>query len=311
MVRFSKLASRFLTWARQCRHENTVDVYRHYFEKFLAEVGDKPASRVTPAVLSAWAVTWHQSQAIVRLYRWALADARLIKINPLEHVTHPPKGARHRIMNKKEIVKILRACPSDLRRLLIGYRESMARPGELRAAKWSHLYPKLQGKELRRALRRGEVSIVLRDYKNRKNRRLPNGPRVVLISPRLGRLIARLMRRTHKADDTIFQTKRGQRWTANALRCRMRRLRSSLGIIRDERGETIVPYTFRHTAATEACAAGVRDRILADVLGHVETSTTARYQHLSTNHLRAAMRKLWGKRRRINRPQGRCRVQGK
>ncbi len=297
-VRFSRLASAFLNWASKCRHQKTVEVYRHYYQKFLREVGDKPAHRVTPAVLSAWATTWHQSQAIVRLYRWAITDAKMIRKNPLDKVTHPPKGERHRIIDSSEMVKLLRACPPDLRRLLIAYRESMARPGELRAATWAHLYPRLSGKEMRGALRRGEVSIVLKDFKNRKSRRLPNALRVVLISPRLGRMIARLMRQPHHADDFIFQTERGQRWTANALRCRMRRLRASLGITRDERGETIVPYTFRHTGATQASALGIRDRILADVLGHVETSTTARYQHLSTNHLRAAMRKLWRRKRR-------------
>src|SRR6185295_4351794 len=60
------------------------------------------------------------------------------------------------------------------------------------------------------------------------------------------------------------------------------------GVGRDRHGETIVPYTFRHTAATLASAAGVRDRLLADALGHTETSTTARYQHLATEHIRAS-----------------------
>lgn len=78
----------------------------------------------------------------------------------------------------------------------------------------------------------------------------------------------------------------------HALRCRFRVLRRRLGIERDRRGETIVPYSFRHTGATIAAASGVRDRILADVLGHIETKTIARYQHLQRGHLVDAMRKV-------------------
>lgn len=294
MVRkFSFYARRFLAWAVKCRHATTVNVYRHYFEKFVKENGDIPLSRVNGAKLEEWALTWHASQAIVRLFRWCVADARLLKTNPVAHVKHPPKGERKRTLTPKESAKLLRASPADLRALLIGYRESFARPGELRAATWDDLYPKTTRAKLRTALRSGNAIIVLHEYKNRKRRRLPNDPRVILISPRLGRLLSRLMPSAWETNSPIFQSDKETGWTANAVRCRLRRLRRELKLGRDKRGENIVPYTFRHTGATEASAAGIRDRILADILGHTETSTTRRYQHLQTGHLRAAMLKFW------------------
>lgn len=301
-LRFSQVASRFIKWATQCRHPVTVDVYRHYFRRFLEESGDCQFDKLTPHKVTAWAATWHQSQAIVRLYRWALEEAGLIKSNPLAYIKHPPKGQRVRLVTAKEEREILAAAAQDLRELLTAYRESMARPGELRKAKWGDVYPKVSKANLRKALQKGRALIVLRDYKNRKNRRMPNEPRVILISPTLGKLLCKLMRKSDKETTPIFRTERGKAWTPNAVRCRMRRIRKLLGLKIDTRGENVVPYTWRHTGATRFTAAGIRDRLLADILGHTETSTTARYQHLNVEDLQAACAKMWRqkKRRRPN-----------
>ena len=53
--------------------------------------------------------------------------------------------------------------------------------------------------------------------------------------------------------------------------------------------ESIVTYSVRHSLATIAAAAGIRDRVLADIMGHTDTRTTARYLHLQVEHLRRAM----------------------
>lgn len=292
-ARFSVLARKFSEWATACRSPITVAVYEHYFRKFLAEVGDIDVRRLTPATLSAWAKTWHQSQAIVRLMRWCVNDARLIKENPIEHAQHPPKGERVRTLTKAEERRILATADADLRALLIGYAETMARPGELMKASIGDLFPRTTRARLRVALKRGEGLIVLRDYKNRKSRRLPNEPRVILLSPTVGRMIAKQLTKKSRDETPIWTTARNRRWTPNALRCRMRRLRSKLGIVPDARGETIVPYTWRHSGATRLTAAGLRDRVIADILGHVETATTKRYQHLIPDDLRRALRPIW------------------
>lgn len=297
-ILFSRLAARFIAWAKKCRHRTTVDVYKHYFRRFVAEVGDMPAAKMRPFVLTAWAKTWHASQAIVRLYRWAVDEACLLKVNPIERVKHPPKGQRCRIATAAEREALFAAAGPDLSAFLRVLFKTGARPGELRAATWADLYPKVSDKKLRAALSAGRGMIVLRDYKSRKRRRLPNEPRVILLSPRAGRIVGELLGDGPSAHERIFTTAAGRPWTANALRCRMRRLRHALSIERDGRGENIVPYTLRHTFATLATAAGIRDRLLADALGHTETATTARYQHLQVEHVRAALVPFWRKRDR-------------
>jgi len=66
----------------------------------------------------------------------------------------------------------------------------------------------------------------------------------------------------------------------------MRRLRKHF--VKESDTEKVVAYTVRHSTATIAAAAGVRDRMLADIMGHASTRTTARYQHLQVSHLRDA-----------------------
>ena len=303
--RVSWFAGRFLRWSAKALRPTTVAVYRHYFRRFVSDNGDLTFARLSPAVLSAWATTWHQSQAMKRLFNWARDDARLIRVNPFERAKHPPKGQRRRILTRRETAQVLRGCRADLRALLLAYRETIARPGELRAAAWVDISPNETRAEMRRALLAGKACIVLTEYKSRKRRRLPNAPRVILLSPRVGRLLARLLKRKPHPHQRIFQTLLGRPWTANALRCRMRRLRRALCLTRDRRGENIVPYSFRHTGATLATSFGVRDRTLADLLGHTETATTARYQHLQADHLCAAMQEIWNPRRRRRRkPNG-------
>lgn len=292
-ILFSQLAVKFLVWAAKCRKPSTVNVYKHYLRKFVEANGDKEAAAVTPAEVAAWARTWHDVQAVKRLYAWAVDEAFLLERNPIMRMKHPPKGERHRILEARERREIWRASKADLRRLLLALEQSMSRPGEIRLAEWDDLRSEVPCLSVDQALKIGRVSIYLTEFKCRARRKESSVPRVIVLSPLLCRLILWIKRRTNATVGKIFLTRRSRAWTGNALRCRFRRLRKLLGIVRDKRGETIVPYTFRHTAATLAAAAGVRDRVLADVLGHVETKTTARYQHLLIEHLRAALKSAW------------------
>jgi site-specific recombinase XerD len=73
------------------------------------------------------------------------------------------------------------------------------------------------------------------------------------------------------------------------------RLRDKVGLGPDENGEQVVAYTMRHTSATRASARGVRDRVLAELMGHTSTTTTQRYQHLQADHLAEAIKRVNGR----------------
>lgn len=292
-MKFSQLVARFVAWASKCKKPSTVAVYRHYLLRFCEATNDPDVTAVTPADLTAWAKTWHDVQAVKRLYRWAVNEAKILSDNPVIGVPHPPKGQRRRIITQAEWQAFLRASSPDLRRLLVAYRETMARPGELRHATWADVLGDDPNATTRERLSSQRACIVLDEFKDRCRRSDSEAPRIIILSPVACRLLLWLLPAECDTAARIFVTRRGQAWTPNALRCRFRALRKKLSISPDKRGETIVPYTLRHTSATEAAAAGVRDRILADVLGHVETKTTARYLHLQLDHLREALKKHW------------------
>lgn len=291
----SQLVDKFLAWSALVHAPRTTACYRDQLAKFTARHGKKQISRLRAIDLQECGHTWHLYQAVQRLFNWAKDEAKLTKVNPFNKLRRPAMNERKRITSRLERVRLLRAARPPLRFLLLAYRETLARPQELRAATWADLIVPGDAMPLTDALPQGEACLVLWEHKTRKQRRDGNAPRVILISPRAGRLLVRLLRRSPRPDDPIFRSAVCRKWTANALRCCFRRLRRRLQLRRDRHGENIVPYTFRHTGATTAAAAGIRDRVLAEILGHSSTRTTARYQHLNVEHLREAMKRLWFK----------------
>jgi integrase len=195
-------------------------------------------------------------------------------------------------MTRLEMAQLQRTAHRCFRDFLIAMRETIARPQEIRGLRWEFIQVASNQRTVLQALPLGEAFIVLDDYKGKERRRDPSKPRIILISKRLGRLLSRLASKCPKLKGFVFVNSKSKPWTSNAVRLRMKYLRDKTGLGNDFRGEPIVAYTFRHTQATEAAARGIRDRVLAEIMGHTSTRTTARYQHLETEHLREAIDKL-------------------
>lgn len=292
------LARLFLAWAPGNCAPGTVEYYRRHLERFAAFTGTTPLEELKPFHLTSWESRWHPLQAVQRLFAWAEREAECIDRNPFARVKRPPIGQRRRILSRQDSLRLMRAAAPDFRAVLMAMRESIARPQEVRALDWQSLRwvggePALAGELLG-----GRGAWFLDEFKARRRRADPTSTRIIPISPRIGRLVVRLLRRRPARHGWVFLNSRGAKWTTNAARLRMAALRQRVGLGADHRGERIVLYTMRHTAATEACSLGVRDRLLADLMGHSSTRTTARYQHLQADHLLAAMQELHWKRHR-------------
>jgi integrase len=52
----------------------------------------------------------------------------------------------------------------------------------------------------------------------------------------------------------------------------------------------VIPYTLRHTVASQLGIAGTSQAIIAAALGHADIATSARYTHLNTDPVRAALK---------------------
>jgi len=286
------LADQFFACITVTNAPGTVAYYRRHVERFLEHVGEIPISELKPPALIAWGRSWHQVQAVQRLFNWAVNEAGLLEQSPFRRVKRPRLGRRKRTLQRGQVVELLRRAGPRFRAYLLALRETIARPQEIRALTWEDLHAVDGQGDAIAALAQGGAFFVLHKHKAQALAADPDRPRILLISPRLGRLLARLASVRCSAQGPIFLRDDGAAWTNNAVRLRMRRLRRRCGLHPDARGENIVCYTFRHTGATRATSLGVRDRQLAELMGHTTTRMTARYQHLETAHLREAFDKL-------------------
>ena len=284
-----RIMTQFFKWASEALAPATVEAYRHQLDKIHPSVQRKPASRIRPIDMTAWAKSWHEGQAFVRLLNWARDDAKLIRANPLARVRLATRGQRKRILARAALQRIMRTGKPASRAFVLALRETLARPQEIRNSAWEHLQSEDMDMPIDEALATGKALIVLHEFKDRRRRDDTTRPRVLLVSRRLGRAILRMGTDRTKRTGPIWLNNRGQAWTKNAVRCLFRRVRKRLSFVSDTNGENVVAYTFRHSLATYAASKGVHGRTLADLLGHVETRTTDRYVHLNVVHLREAV----------------------
>ena len=203
----------------------------------------------------------------------------LLRENPIRSVKKPDLGQRERILTVREEEKLFEGTDVHFRPFLLALLHTIARPQEVRAFQWKHL------------VLTPVPMFVLTDFKAKQRRKdRKTAVRRILLDNTMVELLEQLVaKRLSRPDDFVFLDRRGRPWTANAVRCRMRRLRAKLKLEPDANGENVVAYTLRHTAATRACTSGVPDRVLAELMGHTSTATTRRYQHPKLDHLSTAI----------------------
>ncbi len=293
----SQLIHHFLNWTAANRAAGTVAGYRRHLDAFAVHVAAVQVADLKAHHLLTWGTTWHRIQAVQRLFSWAKNEAELIERNPFARVIKPRPGGRRRILTHKELATLLRNVRHDFRSLLIASRETLCRPQEVRALKWEELHHDETTRSIDDALISGHAFFRLTEFKSRSRRRDHLATRIIPISARLGRQILRKKRDTIRHVGAVFLTFRGAEWCKEKIRNRMRSARRRARLVADGRGEQVCLYTLRHTMATIASARGVSDRVLADLLGHSTTRTTARYQHLQLAHMIAAMRRIHDRRK--------------
>lgn len=249
--------------------KGTFEYYDYYHCRFLAHCGDVAIGELQAVALVGWKTDWHAIQAVQRLFNWS-EEMGINQHNPFRKVKKPPTRDRQRILQRDEELRLLRAANREFRAYCLMLRESIARPIEARQLEWSEFGQSPSGLPYFRPI----------SFKGQRRRKDRHAVRIIPVTPRLGRLIGRIRRSRSTLAGPMLLNTEGIPWTGNAVRLEMAGLRKRLGLLRDRRGENVVCYSFRHTSATRAAQRGLRDRILAELLGHSSTRTTARYQHL-------------------------------
>lgn len=292
-VQVSKAVDRFIGWLALRAREKTVEFYRRFLERFVCHVGDCPLSDVRRLDVETFAATFHPLAAVRRFLRWCADVAELLPRDPAANVRVPRNGQRSRVLSRLERVVIRRRCSPALRAALVALEETAMRPQELRALTWQCLFGPGGPARIRAALGDGRHWFQLEEYKGRNRRADGSRPRVIVITPRLGRLLERLARSDPPPTDHVFNSPSGRPWTANALRCAFRRLRSRLAQAGRVDSVGIVPYTYRHTRASALARDGVNAMLLKEWMGHSRVETTARYCHFALQEVSAIGRRRW------------------
>jgi integrase/recombinase XerD len=266
----------------------TVSWYKWQLVKLDAAAGEMSAADLRAHHLVAVEFSNHFVRALRALYRWgADEEQQLIPKDPFKKLKPPPCGERQRILSRSELVRLYLGARRPFRSFLFVLARTIARPGEIRALLWGDI-------NWDRRL------ITLKKFKGRNRRR--DGVKVRTIP--LDRVTLRLLRNKYRrrgapaADSPVWLDRDGGPLTANALRCRMRGARRRAGLDQDGGGERVVCYTLRHTGATTASRAGVRGKMLSDIMGHTNSKTTDRYQHLAGDDLVDGVDKIAEDRRR-------------
>jgi integrase len=297
-MRLADLAAMFDRFNSVNKRPRTAEFYRQTLKPVVAKYGDLDAEALRPAHLLEFRATWHLIMATQRLYRWATDEQQLIAVNPVGRMRRPRLGVRRRVLSAVELARYLRGARPAFRRLLLVARDSAARPQELSALTWPDLQWQGSAQDLRGELCDGRAFFLLDDYKGRSRRSEPAEPRFIPISPRVGRLLWRLVQKTDMTG-AVLMNDQGKPWNRNSIRMQMRRLRNRVEPNSDGKRENVVCYTFRHSAATSYAAGGMQTSVLQQLLGHANIRTTTRYIHLHQRHLLDT----WGAFHRGRRPK--------
>lgn len=286
----SAAVSQFLEWCRPRLAKSTVYLHRLYLSEMLDHLGDVELKAIDRLSIEGWAATKHRLESARKFFRWLKKVAKWIKKNPFKGIHVPKSGRRTRLLTKLEWVMMRRRSGEASRRAILASQETASRPEEVRKFRWEWIHSTKGDPLSKESLTGGFSYFVLTNYKGRSRRSDPNKPRVIPISPRLGRLLWRMRSRMSVFAGLVFLSHRGREWTANGWRCAWRRLRERLAAKHGVNPVGLVPYLARHTKATDLARKGNNARLLADFLGHATLEMTSWYIHSSADDLCAMLR---------------------
>lgn len=270
----------YLQWLQDNRSPSTYSKTAHYLNVFMKELGTSfqiakfGGMHVTRWIESRrdWTDTTKNDAAtlIQRAFRWA-AKRGYILCSPVEDVEGKPRKQRRETVFTPEQWAQIRAEVTDQQfgDLLDFLWATGCRPQEGRLLEARHV-----------DLANGMAIFPPSEAKGGHNER-------VLFLPDSAVEICRRLSEQHPSGP-IFLNKIDRPWTKDAMKCRFSRLQKKLGF-------PMCAYAIRHAYATEGLKKGIDSLILAQIMGHSDTSMLSRhYAHLARNpvYLRTVVEKI-------------------
>lgn len=274
-VTLNELAARFLAYCERERSAATLRWYVNFLDSFdkhyEGRIDDLKRSHIDAwlAEHPDWSKTSrrHAITVIKRLINWAFEEGHIGEVpTGLRKLKRPAGSKRDTIVSEENHKRMLEASDTAFCQVLTALWETGARPKEIR--------------EVTSEMIILEAGVWL--LKEHKTVEATQKPRIIYLTETMKELSAELIKQNPTGP--IFRNSKGQPWTMNAIRLRMKRLRERLSLPKGT-----VAYAYRHTYATNGLKNGVQIAEMTELLGHSNSKMLSEhYGHLSqkTAHMR-------------------------
>ena len=277
---YAALLGKFTAWATRQNLADWKQVELKHLMAFLQHergrpLADEPKESIKR--LSSESV-YLEIAALRAFYRYA-ENEKLLPVNVAENLSLPRRWQRlPKALSNKEISKLLAPISPvtpeslcDQAILELAYASGL-RLSELKNLRLEQLH-----------LDAGFINVI---GKGNKERVVPVGKKAV---EALNRFIeaGRPKLVTPKSPAAVFLTKRGTPFAAVTLWLRIKNRVRRAGVTRN-----ITPHMLRHSFATHLLEHGADLRVIQELLGHANISTTEIYTHVTGKRLRDIHRKF-------------------
>src|ERR1044071_5053918 len=277
---YAALLGRFVKWAQGEAIGDWRSVRFSHLVKFLEqERGRVPARQPKGSQKKLSGESVYLEIAALRAFYRFCENEKLLPVNVAEHLSLPRRWKRlPKSLTGAEIDRLLApirpetpASLCDRAVLELAYASGL-RLAELRGLRLEQLH-----------LDAGFINVI---GKGNKERVVPVGKKAVAA---LNRYLAagRPKLVTPRSPATVFLSRRGTPFAAVTLWLRIKNRARRAGISRN-----ITPHMLRHSFATHLLEHGADLRVIQELLGHANISTTEIYTHVTGNRLRDIHRKF-------------------
>jgi integrase/recombinase XerD len=277
---YAALLGKFTAWAATQNLTDWKSVELKHLMSFLQHERERPLvdePKESTRRLSSESV-YLEIAALRALYKFAETEGH-VPSNVAENLSLPRRWKRlPKALTNDEIAKLLvpqsPETPESLRDqaiLELAYASGL-RLAELKGLRLEQLH-----------LDAGFINVI---GKGNKERVVPVGRKAVEAINRY-LAVGRPKLVTPKSPANVFLTKRGTPFASVTLWLRIKRRVHRAGVSRN-----ITPHMFRHSFATHLLEHGADLRVIQELLGHANISTTEIYTHVTGNRLRDIHRKF-------------------
>lgn len=277
---YAALLGKFVGWAEAEGIKSWREVTLQHLMAFLQTERQRTpedAPKKSAAKMSSESI-YLQIAALRAFYKFT-ENEKILPVNVAENLSLPRRWKRlPKALTNAEIDQLLKPLPletpetiCDQAMLELAYSSGL-RLSELRNLRLEQLH-----------LEAGFINVI---GKGNKERVVPVGSKAVeAINRYLSTARPKLL--TAKSPANLFLSKRGTPFAAVTLWWRIKRRVRLAGIERN-----ITPHMLRHSFATHLLEHGADLRVIQELLGHANISTTEVYTHVAGSRLREVHRKF-------------------